>query len=327
VLEVLHTSDEVKTKIRSIFRDSRTRRVAIVAYVGRGAKAYLPNPKGLELYCWPQPGGTSARAVRQLQRIGVTVFFADRVHMKVFWAQGNGAVVGSANLSDNALGVGGLHEAGVFVPASKVRIDSLIERIKPAEVTPAALRRLSTAEANRVPRGGGAPRRTSSIPTFGEWFESERRKGWKWGYFDNYVQHTFSRRARAAVHEIDPTLDPTQVVFCRRSQYADGDWILYVRLTAGGLLTVPEWVFVHRVVLVEKRDRVYNDEFPFQAVQAHPLRHCPTPPFLIDARFRAALREACRRFGHGRISRQVDGRSPTPALLREIRERYSARHP
>jgi hypothetical protein len=325
VLEVLHTSDEVKTKIRAIFRDSSTRRVAVVAYVGRGAKAYLPNPKGLELYCWPQPGATSARAVRQLQRLGVNVFFADRVHMKVFWAQGKGAVVGSANLSDNALGVGGLHEAGVFVPASKVRIDSLIKRVKPAEVTPAALLRLSTAEANRAPRRGGAPRRASSAPSFAEWFESERRKGWKWGYFDYYVQHGFSRRARAAVHEIDPTLDPTQAVFCRRSQYEDGGWILYVRLTKGGLLTVPKWVFVHRVVLVEKRDRVYDAEFPFQAVQAHPLRHCPTPPFSIDGRFRAALREACRRFGHRRMSRQVDGRPPTPALLRVLREQYGVR--
>lgn len=327
MLEVLHTSHEVKTKIRSIFHDRRTRRVAIVAYVGRGAKTYLPNPKGLELYCWPQPGGTSAKAIRQLQRLGVTVFFADRVHMKVFWARRKGAVVGSANLSDNALGVGGLHEAGVFVRASKVRIDSLIERIKPTEVTPAALSRLSTAEANRVPQRGGAPRRASSIPTFAEWFERARRTRWKWGYFDNYVQSTYSRRARAAVHEIDPTLDPTQAVYCRRSQYEHGDWILYVRLTTGGLLTTPEWVFVHRVVLVEKRDRVYNDEFPFQAVQAHPLRHCPTPPFLIDARFRSALREACRRLGHGRISRQVDGRSPTPALLRVLRERYAVRRP
>lgn len=217
MIEVLHNSDEVKAKIRSIFRDNHTRRVAIVAYVGKGVRGYLPNPKGMELYCWPQPGGTSASAVRQLQRLGVDVSFADRVHMKIFWARGKGAVVGSANLSDNALGVGGLHEAGVFVPANKVRIDSLIERIKPTEVTPAALRRLSAAEANRVPRRAGAPRRASStsIPNFAEWFESERRKGWKWGYFDDYVPNTFSQRARAAVHEIDPTLDPTQAVFCR----------------------------------------------------------------------------------------------------------------
>lgn len=86
-------------------------------------------------------------------------------------------------------------------------------------------------------------------------------------------------------------------------------------------------MFVHRVVLVEKRDRVYNAEFPFQAVQAHPLRHCPSPPFLLDGLFRAALREACWRFGHVRIAHQVDGRPPTPALLRVIHERYGTRRP
>jgi hypothetical protein len=270
VLHVLHTSNEVKTTIRSIFRDPRRRRVAIVAYVGKGAKAYLPNPRGLELYCWPQPGGTSAAAVRGLQRAGVDVSFADRVHMKVFWAEGKGAVVGSANLSDNALGTGGLHEAGVFLPASKVRIDSLIESIKPVDVTAATLLKLSAAEARKVPRNGQARRGKVGARTFAEWYADDRRKSWKWGYFDRYVDNTFSHRARAAVHEIDRSLSPTQVVYCRRSQYSHGDWILNVRLTTGGLLALPEWVFVHRVVLVEKRDRVYNREFPFQ-----PFRRTP----------------------------------------------------
>ena len=326
VLQVLHTSDEVKRKIRLIFRDQRRRRVAIVAYVGKGAKTYLPNPKGLELYCWPQPGGTSAKAIRGLQRGGVDVSFADRVHMKVFWSQGHGAVVGSANLSDNALGVGGLHEAGVFLPASKVRIDSLIQRIKPVKVTAAALRKLEAAEAKRVPRIGAARRGTSTVPPFQDWYGEERSKRWKWGYFTDYAPNTVSRRARNAVREIDPTLAPTQVVFCRRSAHTDGDWILFVRLTSGGVLTVPEWVFVHRVVLVERNDRVYNEHFPFQAVQAHPLRHCPAPPFAIDSRFRKALREASLELGQGRTSRQVDGKRPTAAFLRLISERYRARH-
>src|SRR5260221_260901 len=78
------------------------------------------------------------------------VAFADRVHMKVYWANGGNAVITSANLSDSALGVGGLHEVGVVVPASRVDIDRLIKRIKPRPVSPAALARLAKAERDRT---------------------------------------------------------------------------------------------------------------------------------------------------------------------------------
>ena len=36
------------------------RRVALVAYVGGEAQAFLPDPNGLELVCWLQPGATDA---------------------------------------------------------------------------------------------------------------------------------------------------------------------------------------------------------------------------------------------------------------------------
>lgn len=320
--KVLHTSDQVRSEIRRIFRVPGRRRVAIVAYVGRGALAYLPKPKGLELYCWPQAGGTSAKAVRNLQKSHVIVSFADRVHMKVFWAEGVGAVVGSANLSDNALGVGGLHEAGVLVPASRVQIDDLIRQIEPTAVTEDALRKLAAAEAKRKPRGGGGRQRGVGVPSFPRWLRDGGATRWKWGYFDNYVSETVSKRARAAVQKFDHRRAPVEVVYCKRSQYRDGDWILNVRLTSRGLLTVPEWVYVHHVVLVEKTDRVYNAQFPYQAVQAYELRQCPSPPFRLDGRFKKALRGAAKGFGEEGVRTQVDGRKAGVGLLRLLAKHY-----
>ena len=107
-VKLLYTSGEVRSAIQELFSFSQGRRVAISAFVGEGAGAFLPYPKGIELICWPQPGGTNPTGVRALMTSGVQVKFADRLHMKVYWAEGKGAVVTSANLSTNALGAGNL---------------------------------------------------------------------------------------------------------------------------------------------------------------------------------------------------------------------------
>ncbi len=319
---VLHSSDEVKAAIRRIFRDRRRRRVAIVAFVGKGGAAYLPSPEGLELYCWPQPGGTKASAIRQLQRRKVTVFFADRVHMKVYWARGAGAVVASSNLSDNALGVGGLHEAGVLLPSKAVRIDELIRAIKAKPADTESIRALEVAESDRE-QGRTRRRPANSLPTFPEWLEAPRSKRWKWGFFEKNVRITESRRAKAAARAIDPRAKPEQVLYCTRGQYAEGDWILQVRLLPSGRISSPSWLYVHRVVLVERSDRVYDDDYPFQAVQALEARHCPSPPFKLDRAFRRALRAAAKTYGGARVERQIDGQRPSRAFLRLISDAYA----
>src|SRR5262245_37865896 len=110
---VLYTAAEVRSAIVRLFSFSRGRRVAISAFVGDGAEAYLPKPSGIQLICWPKEGGTNPNALRRLMAKGVEVFFCDALHMKVYWAEGRGAVVTSANLSRNALGAGDLKEVGV----------------------------------------------------------------------------------------------------------------------------------------------------------------------------------------------------------------------
>ncbi len=54
--------------------------------------------------------------------------------MKVYWSEGVGAVVTSANLSTNAMGVGGLKEAGVLLGPEFIDIAKLL---KPLERRPA----------------------------------------------------------------------------------------------------------------------------------------------------------------------------------------------
>ena len=127
---VLYSSAAIHAKIKSILGQPKNgeRRVAIVAYVGEHAPAYLPQPKGLSLICCPAPGATSAAALRRIMHAGANVRFAERLHMKVYWSQARGCIITSANLSSSALGASGLKEAGVFLPPGSVDIDELIHR-------------------------------------------------------------------------------------------------------------------------------------------------------------------------------------------------------
>ncbi len=112
-MKVLYQSSDVRREIIKIFSHGGRRRVAIAAFVGDGAESYLPKPPGLEIICWPKAGGTNPNTLRRLTKRGAKIRFADRVHMKVYWADGYGAVITSANLSTNALGSGDLKEAGI----------------------------------------------------------------------------------------------------------------------------------------------------------------------------------------------------------------------
>lgn len=131
VSKFLYTSKEIRQAIAEIFRVGKDgRRIALSAYVGDSADSYLPFPKKLEVICSPTPGATNPSAIRKLISLGATVQFVDGLHMKVYWSEGVGSVVTSANLSINAMGVGGLKEAGVLLGPEAIDIDQLLKSLR-----------------------------------------------------------------------------------------------------------------------------------------------------------------------------------------------------
>ena len=68
--------------------------------------------------------------------------------MKVYWAQGVGAVITSANLTGNALGESRLHEVGIRISDTTIDIEALLHSIKPYKVTPKTLWKLDKEHAN-----------------------------------------------------------------------------------------------------------------------------------------------------------------------------------
>lgn len=87
--------------------------------------------------------------------------FADRLHMKVYWASGGDAVIGWANLTSNALGAGNLKELAVLVPARTAPIKRLLQQIGPKTVSEADLARLEREHRQFYERQHGTIRRGS----------------------------------------------------------------------------------------------------------------------------------------------------------------------
>jgi len=119
----------MRTAIEHVLAPRRGRRVIAVAFVGADALRFLPSPEGIEIYCWPKAGGTNPHAIEQLQQAGAIVYFVERLHMKIYASDGGGTVLGSANLTNNALGESGLLECGVYIDNGVIDISQVLKNL------------------------------------------------------------------------------------------------------------------------------------------------------------------------------------------------------
>jgi len=181
----LYSADEIHSALELIFDDPSRRRVVVVAFVGRDAADLLPHPRGVELYCWPEPGATSAEGVRRLLARGTMVKFVDRVHAKVFWCEGRGAIVGSANLSTNGMTAEGLREAGVLVEDGEgFDIGKLLKGLSPRAVTEVELNELERcsnllrAQQRRVLSAPKAANKAAKMPVRAEAYQPTSFRAW-----------------------------------------------------------------------------------------------------------------------------------------------------
>jgi len=315
-LKVLYTSREVRSAITELFSFPHRRRVAITAFVGEGAGAFLPDPEGIELICWPHPGGTNPSAIRDLVASGVRVRFADGLHMKIYWAEGKGVVITSANLSVNALGAGNLREAGVLLPASTIDVDRIIGSIHPRPVSGTELYRLDKAHKRFYTGKGRVPVRTR-VRTFREWYSEPTRSGWKLGWWDSASQ--VSKAAKQVSAERYGVRSPHTFIACRQRQYSDYDCILSF-YSRGESISKIEWIHVDFCVKVSRSDkRAYSLGYPYQAVQVWTAKHYPAPPFVASGEFNRAFKRALRAYGLRKITDR-DVTKPPPPLVELIYE-------
>lgn len=297
-----YTSTDIYRCIDFLFGGSSRklgRRVAIVAYVGADALSMLPNPQGVQIICSPTPGATSATAIGKLTERGADVSFADSLHMKLYWSAGRGCLITSANLSKNALGRGGLSEAGYFISDADVPIDKIIRSL--GKLVPAA--GVALARLEKEGRAHDAAQSLSSKVkrvhlSFVDWYaehqEGARAVGmpWKIGWWaeDNLeASKVVRKRANDRIGESEPH----EFLNVAKGQVTQYDWLLTFQL--GARLNCFGWQFAEDVVPVSPSDRkAYEAEYPFQVVQYRKDALCPTPPFKLDKRFRDAFNFASK---------------------------------
>ncbi len=127
-MEILATSQQISDKIRWVLGDTHDERIALVAFVGHDAAKFLDNPKGIQLYCWLKIPGTNPNGLRSLLNKGVDLFAVNNLHMKLYWSWKRGAVLGSANLSENALENGVQLELAVYLPPKTIDVKRLMKQ-------------------------------------------------------------------------------------------------------------------------------------------------------------------------------------------------------
>ena len=198
VPRVLYTSAEIHTQIKRLLGQPSAydRRVALVAYVGTDGEKYLPHPDGLRLICNPSAGGTDPDTLRRLLKRGARVEISERLHMKVYWSENRGCVITSANASSNALGKGGLKEAGILLPSRAVDVNRLIRSAQPRTLQESDLHQLDKTSREQKKHASNSIKRMGASPDFLEWYSAPHRSIWKVAY----IQEEIAGTARVVKH-------------------------------------------------------------------------------------------------------------------------------
>jgi len=294
-MKILYKSSQVRDAIIKLFKSSKKRRVAITAFVGDCAGAYLPNPEGIELICWPKAGGTNPYEIRELLDRKVKVFFSDRLHMKVYWTEDKGAIISSANLTTNALGVGELREIGVFFRSEQIDINRIIASLNKYPANEKNLDKLESKHRNFLKKKLWPPPKQRSFK-FNKWYQMKFRPSWKLGSFES-CQLRLSKRAEIKLEKEHGSKKYYDLLNASKGWYKENDWILCFNSEKKNPRFF-SWLMAHHIIQVMRSDKkAYDPERPFQVIQVYNRKVYGSPPFEIDKRFRKAFIKAVNDLG------------------------------
>jgi hypothetical protein len=312
-MQILYSSAELRRAIIRVLArpQSHDRRVVLVAFVGGHAEAFLPDPKGLEIVCWLQPGATYALTLARLRKRGAKIFKSVRLHMKVYWSSRRGCVICSANASSFALGRHGNKEAGVWFPPNVVDIERLLAYARPKPIRANDLKDLARKEAG--PRGPKPPLEPQPPPPdFLEWLDLPARPDWKLGWWSETGD--FPKIAVEAAKKSYGVKEPAMSLDVRQRQADESDWLLQSKLPLGTSL---EWQYVDFIIKGRPSDEEFDPDYPFHAVQANPSSRYSEPPFKLNGAFRSAFKKAIKSYGAERIE-STESLRPPKRLLKLI---------
>lgn len=284
-MRYLRNSSEIKNELQTLF-SGNGRKCAVVAFVGYNAVEHLPTDVSeLSVICWPKAGGTHPDGIRRLIDKEIAVYFCKRLHQKIYWREHTGLVVGSANLSDNALGEDGLHEFAVYCDDKHFDIDPVLSALQYEAVTTEALARLDIEHAANARNAPASPHSGSTglLPTFVSTLKTRHRKPWKlvtWTHYRPNSEHIKETvNAQYGANDWANDNDVTSGAFEK------GDFVLQIRTNDDGIIerANAQWLMVD-VVAGGRGNRAI--------VQVDKLDNRTPPPFDLDPLFKKNLKQA-----------------------------------
>jgi hypothetical protein len=330
-MEILTTNQQIRDKVRWVLGDAHDERIALVAFVGNNADKFLANPKGIQLYCWLKVPGTNPNGLRSLLCKRVTLFSVDNLHIKLYWSRRRGAVLGSANLSENALENGVQFELAVYLPPKTINVESLI-----AQFDLESIKSIDDPEIDRFEKKYNL----YHLRNKGEDLRYSRRKPQMRGFLEWRRLKRNSDKANFRLFwwedDVDPPRDALQAVKQETGSYKyygfinthstenykKGDWVLCFRVSRdkNGAIRPSRLEWFIPEVLGKTRSKAWGDynRFWFQLKGYFP----PVPFSLKDPIFKQALTKVLIEYGNNVGNVVKNGIEPTAAFLTSLEKTY-----
>lgn len=284
-VEIITRTNDLRERIAAILSPQSGRRVAIVAFVGGDALGFAPEPSGLEVYCWPNRVATNPDGVRALLNHGAKVYFLDRLHMKAYWSERGGCLIGSPNLSANALDetTTGLYEIGWYSRDSTLLdIDMIIRRLHQAGAYLADDAALAKLEKEHTPAHPDSAASKSAGPIFGDYLAALHPKRFKIISWKSTSPNTRAEIIAGSDYYEEATgrsprstgvIDDSIMV---EHGTKDGTWILACKIKDDDAIGKLSWIFAHHVVKARSNAR-YETALAIRGL------YIPEPPFDISS--------------------------------------------
>ena len=289
-MQYLRNSDEIKQQLKELFSKAG-KKWAIVGFVGRDPLKHLPSDMSdLSVMCWPKAGGTNPDGIRQLIDKGIPVYFCNRLHQKIYWLEGAGLIIGSANLSENALGSDGLHEFGVYCEDTDFDINKVLTALVYDSVTVAALTKLDVEHAALARRevdnkSKNQKSGSSAAPKFLEAIQSNIPKMWKLVTYYALRDEAENDIIKAKVQKSWGAEEWTDDIdIDANATFVKGQHVLQVKTNYEGIVEEAnaEWLCV---------DLIVKDE-SLNAIVQHKALDESLLPFKLDKKFKKHLKDA-----------------------------------
>ena len=281
--------------------DNSCKRTIVVAFVGKDAEHYLNRPKGIKLICWPKPGSTNPFELKKLQDKGIELFFCNNLHMKIFHSEKLGTVLGSANLSTNAIGSGRqqLLEAGIYLNPGEFDLMNITNQLN--------FRKPLKRDWNELYEG------LNSLHVFEKYEESKKANS-----FADWLRLPIEHKLKIAIYDgfgkftkEELEFGPEYSIEGLKKYYKVGDTLLTINTnTKGELLPNSiKWQFVDRIISTA------GSNFPYSALQDKPTNTYRFP-FKLTPEFKIALVQECKKYGVDKLDRERQKYIPEAFLKR-----------